>query len=56
MSLGLWYLLVVRQPAGPAFEGVSGLRHEAEVCEPGRAVTAAVERTAAKRVQRAEQV
>ena len=56
MSFSHWYLLVVWQPAGPAFKGVPGLWHVAEVCKSSRAVTAATERIAAKRVQSAKQV
>lgn len=56
MSFVLRYLLIVWQPAGPAFKRVSGLQHVAEVCKSRRAVTAAAERTTAKRVQRAKQV
>lgn len=51
-----WYLLIVWQPAGSAFKGVPGLWHVAEVSKPSRAVTAAAERTAVKRVQRPERV
>lgn len=50
------YLLVVWQPAGPAFKRVSRLRHVAEVCKPSGAVTAAAKRTAAKWIQGAKQV